>query len=804
MASEEFFELRKKIIEKDFSSMNEMQKKAIFHTEGPLLILAGAGSGKTTVIVNRIANIVKYGKAWASRQVNFEPSARDIEYMKRYLEGETDLLFDIEDLLSVDNARPWQILAITFTNKAANELKERLERLLGADANDIWASTFHACCARILRRDGGVLGYTSNFTIYDTDDSKRLMKECQRQLDIKEGVLSYKTILSEISKAKDNLVSPQEYIRQAGKDVRFQKIGIAYKMYQDELKKADAMDFDDIIGNTVRLLENYSEVREYYQRKFRYIMVDEYQDTNHAQFRLTELLAGSRRNICVVGDDDQSIYRFRGATIENIMSFETHYENAVTIRLEQNYRSTQTILDVANEVISNNTQRKGKNLWTKNGAGDKVVVETAYDEQDETSFITDTIEENVSSGKYTFSDHAVLYRMNAQSNSIERGMVRAGIPYRIIGGFRFYERAEIRDAIAYLTVINNPNDNIRLRRIINVPKRGIGETTINKAFEIATGLGVSLFEVISHADEYEQLKRSSKKLLEFSAPIREVYSKADDMHLDELFKELIERTGYLSFLKLDQEKGAERLENISELITNLVTYETENEEPSLSGFLEEVSLMTDIDNYNAQTDAVVMMTLHSAKGLEFPVVFIPGMEEGIFPGVQSMYYPQEVEEERRLAYVGITRAKEKLYLSHANMRMLFGSTSRNLPSRFLVEIPENLTRRVGRQNPPSAEPFGSFGREVPGGYRKAQGFAQSEQPYGGNGFLSKNRVAVPKKKTPVSAVSYSVGDTVVSKVFGVGVVLSVKKMGGDSMLEIAFEKAGTKKLMANYAKLEKK
>ena len=812
MASKEFFELRKKIIEKDFSSMNEMQKKAIFCTEGPLLILAGAGSGKTTVIVNRIANIVKYGKAWASEQVMFEPSARDIEYMKRYLDGETDLLFDIEDSLSVDNARPWQILAITFTNKAANELKERLEKMLGTDANDIWASTFHACCARILRKDGSVLGYTSNFTIYDTDDSKRLMKECQRQLGIKDDVLSHKTILSEISKAKDNLVSPQEYLKQAGKDVRLQKIGSAYKLYQDELKKADAMDFDDIIGNTVRLLENYSDVREYYQRKFKYIMVDEYQDTNHAQFRLTELLAGGHKNICVVGDDDQSIYRFRGATIENIMSFESRYSNAKTIRLEQNYRSTQTILDVANEVISNNKQRKGKNLWTNNNAGDKVVIETAYDEQDETRFITDTIEENVSSGKYTFSDHAVLYRMNAQSNSIERGMVRAGIPYRIIGGFRFYERAEIRDALAYLTVVNNPSDNIRLRRIINVPKRGIGDTTINKAFDIATGLGISLFEVISHADEYEQLKRSAKKLLEFSALIKDLSDKADDMHLDELFKEIIERTGYLAFLKLDQEKGAERLENISELITNLVTYETENEEPSLSGFLEEVALMTDIDNYNAQTDAVVMMTLHSAKGLEFPVVFIPGMEEGIFPGVQSMYYPQEVEEERRLAYVGITRARQKLYLSHANMRMLFGSTSRNLPSRFLAEIPENLTEKVGRNGFASAPQgaFGSFGQGFSGGfggysggYSKRESVPEHETSYSGNGFLSKSRPAAPKK-TPVSTVSYSVGDTVLSKVFGTGVVVSVKKMGNDSMIEIAFEKAGTKKLMANYAKLEKK
>lgn len=796
MASKEFFALRKQIIERDFARMNDRQKEAIFHVDGPLLILAGAGSGKTTVIVNRIANIVKYGRAYTSTEVSEEPTPQQMKLMRRYLDGDNSVLFDIEDLLAVDAARPWQILAITFTNKAANELKERLSDLLGEAGNEVWASTFHACCARILRHDGDKLGYSSHFSIYDTDDSRRLMKECQRQLDIKDSVLSHKTILNEISRAKDQMVDPAQYIKEAGKDIRLQKIGAAYKMYQEELKKADAMDFDDIICNCVHLLETDENVRAYYQRRFRYIMVDEYQDTNHAQFRLTKLLASPRNNICVVGDDDQSIYRFRGATIENILSFESQYENTTLIRLEQNYRSTQTILDVANEVISNNKNRKGKNLWTQNGVGERVVEFTAYDEQDEGRYLTEAIEENVASGRYSFSDHAVLYRMNAQSNSIESALVRAGIPYRVIGGYRFYERAEIKDALAYLTVVNNPNDNIRLRRIINVPRRGIGETSINRAFEIATGLGVSLFEVISHADEYETLSRAAGRLMKFCDLISELHDKVDGAHLDELFKEVIERTEYLNYLKSDAEKGQERIDNISELVTNLVTYENENEEATLSGFLEEVALMTDIDNYNAQADAVVLMTLHSAKGLEFPIVFIPGMEEGIFPGAQSMYSTQEVEEERRLCYVGITRAKQKLYLSHANTRLLFGSTSRNLPSRFLVEIPEHLLEKTGRRSVFSQANLFDNDNHISGGYSR----------YEGTGFLQRERsrasaAASPKPKAP--AQTYQTGDTVVSKVFGKGVILSVKPMGNDNLLEVAFETVGTKKLMANFAKLEK-
>ncbi len=801
MVNKEFLELRQKIIEKDFQHMNDRQKQAIFQVKGPVLILAGAGSGKTTVIVNRIANIVKYGDAYNSKECAFEPSNADLRSMRAYLDGDESVLFDIEDLLSVEPARPWQILAITFTNKAANELKERLEKMLGEEAKDIWASTFHSSCVRILRRDGEVLGYTKHFTIYDTDDTKRLIKECQRQLNISDTTISYKAIIGEISRAKDNLISPAEYEKKAAneKDSRMMKIASCYKMYQSELKKADAMDFDDIIVNTVNLLENHADVREYYQRKFKYIMVDEYQDTNHAQYRLTELLAAEHRNICVVGDDDQSIYRFRGATIENILSFEHRYAESQIIRLEQNYRSTQTILDVANEVISNNHKRKGKSLWTSNPGGDKVVVNTAYDESDEAKFIAETIEENVASGKFNFSDHAVLYRMNAQSNFIERVLVRAGIPYRIIGGHRFYERQEIRDAIAYLTIVNNPSDNIRLRRIVNVPKRGIGEATLNKAAEISTGLGISMFEVFRQSEEFDALKRSSKKLIAFCDMIDELREDLDKIPIDELFTKIIQKTQYLGHLRLDKEKGEEREENIYELISNLKTYEQENEEATLSGFLEEVALMSDIDNYNDQNDAVVLMTIHSAKGLEFPVVFLPGMEEGIFPGIQSMYSPDDIEEERRLAYVGITRAKRNLYISHANLRMLFGTTSRNLPSRFLVEIPESLIERTGRRD---TSQMNNYAQQTAADvdFERSNGYSR----YMGTGYLSKIKQQAQPKQPEVAKVSYSVGDTVVHKVFGQGVILSSKPMGNDSMLEIAFEKSGTKKLMANYAKLEKK
>lgn len=782
MTQEQLQALRRQVMEKEFSRMNPMQREAVFTTEGPLLILAGAGSGKTTVLVNRIANIVKYGCAYGAREFSVSLTEEEIRMLEEYRDGTQEYTDEIADLLAVRPAKPWQILAITFTNKAAGELKERLEAMLGPDGQDIWASTFHSACARILRRDGESIGYTSHFTIYDTDDSKRVMKECQRLLNIDDKMLSHKTLLHEISHAKDSLISPEDYLNDAGDDVRLRKIGEAYRLYEKLLRDADAMDFDDMIVNTVKLLEENEEVRTRYQNRFRYVMVDEYQDTNHAQYRLTSLLAGGSGNLCVVGDDDQSIYRFRGATIENILSFEEQYHKAKVIRLEQNYRSTQNILDAANAVISHNTERKGKNLWTANGPGEKIVVDNAFDEQEESTFIADTIMDSVKGGR-KWSDHAVLYRMNAQSNAIERTFVRMGVPYRVIGGHRFYERKEIRDALAYLSVISNPADNIRLRRIINEPKRGIGATTINHAAQIAAGLGLSLYEVISHADEYEQLVRAAPRLRAFTQIIDGLAEAAEELPLNELFEKAMRDTGYLDSLALDRETYQDRLENIQELSSNLLRYSEDNEEGDLNGFLEEVALMTDIDNYNEEADTVVLMTLHSAKGLEFPVVFIPGMERGIFPGIQSLYSASEMEEERRLAYVGITRAKERLYLTHARTRMLYGSTSHNAPSPFLEEIPEELVEEKRKV---------TLSQQKPSVQRAAKPKKTFDHSFG---------PAAPKPSAP--AGSYRVGDTVGHKLFGRGVVLSAQPMGNDTLLEIAFEKAGTKKLMANFARLTK-
>lgn len=796
MINSEFTKLRKKIIEMQFSRMNSMQKKAIFTVNGPLLVLAGAGSGKTTVLVNRIANLIKFGDAYNSDEAEFEPTQRDIDIMRAYVEGECDDLFEVEDLLSVRPAQPWQILAITFTNKAARELKERLEKMLGEKAGEIWASTFHSSCARILRKFGDRIGYTSHFTIYDTDDSRKMMKECQKQLGIEDKFLPHKTILHEISMAKDSLITPSEFRKNCGADTRMLRIASAYELYQKMLKKADAMDFDDIIVNTVELLETCPDVLEYYQNKFRYIMVDEYQDTNHAQYRLVSLLASKNENICVVGDDDQSIYKFRGATIENILSFEGEYRNCVTIRLEQNYRSTQTILDAANAVIRHNEKRKGKELWTGNGEGEKITVLTAYDENDEARLIVDEIIEQSSVHGRKFSDIAVLYRMNAQSNSIEHVLTRNSIPYRIIGGLRFYDRLEIKDALSYLAVINNPSDEVRLRRIINVPKRGIGETTVSNASEIAAGLGISLFEVLEHADEYAATQRSANRLKEFTSMINDLRQMQETMPVDELFKKMLEVTGYTASLMLDADKGEERLENISELTNNLVTFVQENgEDATLNDFLEEIALMTDIDSYNAQTDAVVMMTLHSAKGLEFPVVFIPGMENGIFPSENNLFERESLEEERRLAYVGLTRAKEKLYLTHAASRMLYGQTRRNRVSQFLTEVPEKLTEQKGRQpggmfSRPSSQPQSGMNKSSSSFYSSAPkkksidfGFSRTEQ-----------------KKETKSGCTLKVGDTVRHKVFGTGVVLQLTPMANDTMLTVAFDKAGTKKIMFNYAK----
>lgn len=782
-------ELRRKVLEKEFSRMNERQREAVFHTEGPLLILAGAGSGKTTVLVNRIANLIRYGSAYHSDEDRFL-TEQDALAMQAYLDGAASLPEETRSHMAVHACRPWQVLAITFTNKAAGELKNRLSSMLGEQGGEIWASTFHSACARFLRQFGDRLGYTSHFTIYDTDDSKRLMKDCQRILKIEDKVLSHKAILGEISRAKDNLVTPDEFITAAGRDNRLALIGQAYKLYQQGLAKADAMDFDDLIANTVRLLQNCPDVLEYFQNKFRYIMVDEYQDTNHAQYLLVKLLAERSGNLCVVGDDDQSIYKFRGATIENILSFEKTFPNARTIRLEQNYRSTQTILDAANAVIANNVERKGKTLWTENPQGKPISVYTAINEMGEAEYITKQILEEAATRK--FSDFAVLYRMNSQSSTLERCFVKSGVPYRMLGGLRFYERKEIRDMIAYLCVINNPGDEIRLRRIINQPKRQIGEKTIAQAAEIAAGLGESLFEVISHADEFEALKRSSAKLLQFADLINELIQASSTLNLGDLYELLLEKTNYSQYLRETEEETAQdRIDNINELLSNLRQYEQDNgEEATLSGFLEEISLMTDVDNLDESVDAVVMMTMHSAKGLEFPCVFLPGFEEGIFPGMQAIYNPPEIEEERRLAYVAITRAKEELTIVNAETRMIFGSTNRNKPSRFCMEIPEELVDRHRAREWKKPEP----GTVLPVSYRETRAVSmQAARNFG--------PAAAARPEKP--SVALRPGDAVMHKTFGQGMILSASPMGNDVLLEIAFERVGTKKLMANFARLQK-
>lgn len=738
-------------LKKQFSHMNNMQQQAVFCTEGPLLILAGAGSGKTTVLVNRIAYI-----------------------------------------LQSELCKPWQILAITFTNKAAGELKERICNAVPEGGSDIWAATFHSTCARILRRYGDRIGFTSHFTVYGTDDQKKLVKDILKQLNYDEKMLPVKRVLNEISKAKDEMLTPQEMLKRAGYDNLKQSVAKVYEIYQSRLKTADAMDFDDMLCKTVELFQKCPDILEFYQNQFKYIMVDEYQDTNKVQYKFVSMLAAKYGNICVVGDDDQSIYKFRGATIENILSFENTFKGAKMIRLEQNYRSTQNILNAANGVISNNTMRKGKTLWTENAVGDKIEVHTSDSERDEAQFIAKTILDGVADGR-KFSDFAILYRMNAQSNSIEQALSRSGIPHRVIGGRRFYDREEIRDMVAYLQVINNPHDDVRLGRIINVPKRGIGATTLEKASEIAAGLGESIYSVIKDADVYPQLSRAATKLKSFVALIDGLMEaeQSGDYSLAELYNLILEHTDYEKYLKTEKDNPDVRIENIEELSSNIIKFEEDYaEEASLSNFLEEISLQTDIDNYDAEADSSVMMTLHSAKGLEFPVVFIAGLEEGVFPSIATMMNPDELNEERRLAYVGITRAKEKLYITKAKSRMFMGHTSYNKVSRFVNEIPPELLNYTGEKKT----------------FASTNGFSASSSHISigaGSKFTPNKSFNTFTKPAVKSGTVYKKGDCVFHKVFGKGMIMKTEKMGNDTMLEVAFDKAGTKTLMANFSKMEK-
>lgn len=859
----EYLALRDQYIEARFARLNAVQRQAVFATEGPLLILAGAGSGKTTVLVNRIANIIRFGSAHGSRELPRPVTEADLNDLRTAVANGRDLPRETA-YLAVRPARPWNVLAITFTNKAAGELKERLRAMLGDTlGGDVNASTFHSACVRMLRRDAERIGFPKSFTIYDSDDQQRVIKQIYKDLMIDDKFLPVKSAIAQISSFKDKLMSAEEVAGEPFANTKAQLISKIYTAYAGRLKTAGAMDFDDLIFHTVRLLQNDAEAREYYQNRFRYVVVDEYQDTSVAQFHLVRLLAGGTNNVCVVGDDDQSIYKFRGATIENILNFEKVFSGAKTIRLEQNYRSTANILNAANSVIKNNMGRKGKTLWTESGDGEKVHHYTATNEQDEASHIADVIGEHLRAGA-SLKDHAVLYRMNAQSNPIETYFARAGIPYRIVGGQRFFDRKEVKDINSYLAVIVNPRDDVRLRRIINEPARKIGMTTIDKIGELASAAGVPMMEIIAHVRDYPALQRACAPLERFYEMYRELCDLSISEPLDVFVGDVIKKSGYEAMLKAMKEEGETRLENLGQLVSSIKTYADQNgEDATLAGFLEEVALISDLDSYDNDADSVTMMTIHSAKGLEFPYVFVIGMEDGIFPGDMAKYNEEDMEEERRLCYVAITRAKKELYLSSSRTRMIFGQTRRNPPSSFLAEIDPALLDET--QSPELSSygggfgaGYGSYSTNVPGGrsgYSGAsRGYLNSEynaRPRGGfgggysSGFASGGHespnsyggrhtvqstgfgsgygrsrgagsavpagagtstlagapaAAAPKKK---EAVSYAPGDVVEHRVFGRGTVLNATPIAGDCIVEIQFDRVGVKKTMANYAPLKK-
>ena len=742
---QEFCKLRDTYIEKQFGRLNEMQRAAVFTTSGPLLILAGAGSGKTTVLVNRIANLIRFGSAHGSSWTPREVTEDDVKALRTALMTDTDAPGWLDGMLRKDAVRSWNVMAITFTNKAAGELKERLRNMLGGEEGDeVFASTFHSACVRILRRWAEEIGYPRSFTIYDTDDSQRVMKTVYKELSVDDKFFPVKSAINQMSRWKDQLVSPAEALQTPAKDTKGALAARVYAAYEKKLKEAGAFDFDDLIYQTVQLLAEHKEVRDFYQNKYRYLLVDEYQDTSVAQFRLVSLLTGPEKNICVVGDDDQSIYRFRGATIENILNFERVYPGTKTIRLEQNYRSTSNILNAANCVIQHNTERKGKTLWTQNGEGDKVQVYTAENEQDEASHIADIIGQHLREGGH-LADHAVLYRMNAQSAPLESYFTRAGIPHKIVGGQRFNDRKEVKDIHSYMSIVANPRDDVRLRRIINEPARKIGATTIDVIADLAGQEDVSMLEIIGHADQYAKLSRAIAPLYKFYQIYERLQDSLENKTLDEFASDVIEITGYKAMLEADAAKGhedaADRLQNLGQLVNNVKNYcDQQGEEASLEGYLEDIALISDIDNYNESADQVVLMTIHSAKGLEFPYVFLIGMEEGVFPSEMSKYSEADLEEERRLAYVGITRAKKELYISNSVTRMLYGRTQRNEPSRFLREIePEYLeeTRSPVLEQRSRLGGWGSnYSDTVPGGasgYSGASGWGRGSSSYGSYG-----------------------------------------------------------------------
>ena len=810
-----FIQARHDAIATEYSNLNPCQRQGVLATEGPLLLLAGAGSGKTTVLIHRVANLLRFGRGSDTDEIPIPISEDEVQFLEQYAAAPDAAQRPLmEYLCAVEPARPWEVLAITFTNKAANELKERLGRMLGEEvAADVWASTFHSACVRILRRDIDRLGFDRSFTIYDSDDSKRVIKDIIKELELEEKSFPPREVQTIISRAKNDMQTPEDFAEQgkAINDWRKIRMGKVYSLYNKKLRDANALDFDDLLWHTVRLLETAGDVREYYQRKFRYILIDEYQDTNALQYRLAALLTNQAKNICVVGDDDQSIYRFRGADITNILSFERQFKGARVIRLEQNYRSTQNILDAANAVIRHNQGRKGKTLWTENGRGELVTVKTTYNESDEANFVLGQIMMYYRRGG-NWGDCAVLYRTNAQSNAMEYACKRNGVPYKIYGGLKFFDRAEVKDMLAYLCVINNPTDDLRLRRIINVPARKIGAATVDKAQLIAARYGLTLYDVLCRAEEFPELKSSAAKLKPFTDMIEEMRRRLPDCPLPEFYDYVCERSGYAPALReKDDVESRGRLENVQELKSSILTYleNAEGTEPSLSGFLDEIALYTDLDSRADGDNCVTMMTMHAAKGLEFPQVFVVGMEEGLFPGNRAMGDGAEMEEERRLCYVAMTRAREKLTLTNARQRTLYGRTTPCMPSRFLNEIPEENMEWLSKPQPRSESwedrdgDYGDRGYGSYGGYgqRSAAPVVTRREPAEPKAGALRSAAGASKAAPKAAAprMQIQAGETVEHDAFGRGLVLSVRAMGGDALVEVAFDSVGTKKLMLKMA-----
>ena len=811
-----FIQARHDAIATEYSNLNPCQRQGVLAIEGPLLLLAGAGSGKTTVLIHRVANLLRFGRGSDTDEIPIPISEDEVQFLEQYAAAPDAAQRPLmEYLCAVEPARPWEVLAITFTNKAANELKERLGRMLGEEvAADVWASTFHSACVRILRRDIDRLGFDRSFTIYDSDDSKRVIKDIIKELELEEKSFPPREVQTIISRAKNDMQTPEDFAEQgkAINDWRKIRMGKVYSLYNKKLRDANALDFDDLLWHTVRLLETAGDVREYYQRKFRYILIDEYQDTNALQYRLAALLTNQAKNICVVGDDDQSIYRFRGADITNILSFERQFKGARVIRLEQNYRSTQNILDAANAVIRHNQGRKGKTLWTENGRGELVTVKTTYNESDEANFVLGQIMMYYRRGG-NWGDCAVLYRTNAQSNAMEYACKRNGVPYKIYGGLKFFDRAEVKDMLAYLCVINNPTDDLRLRRIINVPARKIGAATVDKAQLIAARYGLTLYDVLCRAEEFPELKSSAAKLKPFTDMIEEMRRRLPDCPLPEFYDYVCERSGYAPALReKDDVESRGRLENVQELKSSILTYleNAEGTEPSLSGFLDEIALYTDLDSRADGDNCVTMMTMHAAKGLEFPQVFVVGMEEGLFPGNRAMGDGAEMEEERRLCYVAMTRAREKLTLTNARQRTLYGRTTPCMPSRFLNEIPEENMEWLSKPQPRSesweerdsdygdrgyGSSYGSYGQ------RSAAPVVTRREPAEPKAGALRSAAGASKAAPKAAAprMQIQAGETVEHDAFGRGLVLSVRTMGGDALVEVAFDSVGTKKLMLKMA-----